>query len=276
MKLEQRDSPLSATQSRQIASALVWKSVHQPTPAPDMSLESLYTLSQVASPNQSQGSRLRIDQARRKFEASLANKSTHGIKIDQLATFVYAASAAIYAEKQTATSVGASFTFPVAASLSGASTTVKELTVLLKGDKAAETTESLKPLYPSFIVPAAFFYALGTTDSIQIPPDDRYKRTLNKTEESLRAEFTTAKNVGSLQVDQNMMVSGSSKLAEGVSITLDQAARRIIALGSTTELSSTDQLDGRITHCVGLACLQRPNGEYDVRVLGSKDHRTLG
>ena len=231
-KLEQRD-PLSVTQSRQIASALVSKSTHQPIPAPGMPLESMYTLSPVASPSQIQGSGLRrIDQARRKFEANY--KSTYSKKIDQLATFVYAASAAIYAEKQTATSPAASFTFPVAASLSGASTMVKELTVLLKGDKVAETSEGLKPLDPSFVVPAAFFYALGTTDSIQTPPEDRYKRNLNKTEEVLRAEFTTAKNLGTLQVDQNTRVSGNSKLTEGVSITLEQAARRIIALGSTT------------------------------------------
>jgi hypothetical protein len=104
--------------------------------------------------------------------------------------------------------------------------TVKSLSILLQDVK------------PFFVVPAAFFYVLGTTQALQISPDTRYGTALSSSEERLTNVLQSALDSGLLnKIETPVTVTGIT------GINLSQAARRLVALGNTSsplqEISGT-------------------------------------
>src|SRR5205814_220158 len=139
------------------------------------------------------------DQEQSKWEGNLkAYHSTHDAEALILAKFVYAASAAVWAEKRSAKAGQACLTFPIIKSLQMASntTSVKTLSVLLQGELDATAQDGFAPLDPTFIVPAAYFYALGTKQAVQISSEARYRNALKSKEDSLLTDFQAAVDAG--------------------------------------------------------------------------------
>jgi hypothetical protein len=93
---------------------------------------------------------------------------------------------------------------------------VKTLSVILQG------------ISPSFVVPAAYFYALSTNQAVQISPDTRYSNALNNSDTKLLASLQSAVDSGLLKTSE------SPATTTGSGINIAQAARRLVALGNTS------------------------------------------
>ena len=207
--LQDLENPVTQLQCQYIASQLIWNRVRYPPPTVPAPLEKIYTAGADVQNNVDQG-----PQDQRKWEGSLsAYHATHDAETLILAKFIFAASAAVYAEKQTVLAANAILTFPVIED-HVASTQYNHVSILLT-DVAAK-----------YVVPAAYFYALSCNQAIQITEPARYASALNTSEERLVTSFKAAFDAAILESTEGPITVTGSK------INLDQAARRIAALGS--------------------------------------------
>jgi hypothetical protein len=176
---------LTADQCKYIASKIVYNPAvqHLPTPVPAFPrdqngpsfLEDLYTEPSTST-----------DGIRKQFEGNLmAYHATNDSAAQKLAPFIFAASAAIYAEYQTTQAQTASWTFPLLSS------TGPSATVTLSGSNA--------PLASSFVVPAAYFYALCADSPATSDADHRYHAVLTTTPESNLKKLQAAQAKGFLK-----------------------------------------------------------------------------
>ncbi|EXA32193.1 hypothetical protein FOVG_16565 [Fusarium oxysporum f. sp. pisi HDV247] len=229
--LEELSTPLTEAQSREIAAEIVYNRAWLPLPLPESELEDLYT-----SPDNNH------DMARTKFEGNLA---AYHAKLDadarRLAAYIFAASAAVSAERMSAASTVALFTFPLDPrmapstqsqsrdSTSGSSSSNKaELSVVLTSWDAFALPQPASPslISPSFTVPAAYFYALGHQLSSSMAPDLRYRALVNSTPDYISTTIAAAVGEGVLRSTESTVTLGSDNFSIGTA----QAVRRICAL----------------------------------------------
>jgi hypothetical protein len=223
-------APITPAQCLHIASELIWNRATYPLPTPDtdtsisnVPFDHLYTDPPFTPPVTPPASptplfaKQDIQNGRQMFEANqTAYYATHEVEARQLARYVYAAGAAVAAEKVSATAERARLDFPLI------------INTKLTGLRGAIAVEKSGGLSPQFIVPAAFFYALGTLLPEQLGPQDRYDLARLTPEDQLLQQFTAA-------VDAEAIAKSNKPVtipAAATSVEATQAARRLSALGS--------------------------------------------
>jgi hypothetical protein len=180
------------------------------------------------------------DQLRQSWEISWkAYHATRDANAIRLAQYIFAASAAVYAEVQTIHATTAIINVPVDPALHP--TTSDPLQTFIQGSPAGAT------IRPYFYVPAPYFYAIGAKLSMNFSAKDRYKAATTTPLSNLTTELQTAADNGLIHFTIGPSVSPnvapfttpfSTTPFPGTSpvtppgITLDQAARRISALSA--------------------------------------------
>lgn len=193
---------LTVAQCRHIAYEIIWDRMAYPIPLPKRSLEEIYTGPQAADSDD--------ERDRRIFEGDLLTYYTrHNAEAERLKTFIFSLSAAIWCENQSRQATRAGFYFPVFPNPPKG-----EAKVILRASGAA--------LDPAFEVPAAYFYALTATLPSQLKREDRFKMVALDAEAQIVINITQA-------VDDQV-------LTEPAGVNRYQAARRLRALGSATEI----------------------------------------
>ena len=226
---------LTAAQCRHIAYEIIWDRMAYPIPLPKRSLEEIYTGPQASDSDD--------ERDRRIFEGDLLIYYTkHNAEAERLKTFIFSLSAAIWCEDQSRQAIQAGFHFPVFPNPPKG-----EAKVILKASGAA--------LDPSFEVPAAYFYALTATLPSQLKREDRFKMV------ALDAEAQIVTNIAQAIEDQVLtepVLTTPGGGVVGVNVNLYQAARRLRALGSATEIGTPEfvltpgtQAHGLITNWLG-------------------------
>jgi hypothetical protein len=212
-------SPLTPAESRQVAAEIVWNRGASPPPdLPDPlgqdTFGAMYTSPQVEFGLDAND----VDTARMRFEAELAGYyGTHEAQALRLAGFVFSASSAIADEVTSRAAERARLDFPVLTSGSTA-TTVPHASVAL--------TET-GGLTPSFIVPAAFYYALAAMLPTHVSAGQRYDMARLELVPRLLAEFADAVDAGFVAFPATPFTAPAAP-----AVNADQAARRLRALGS--------------------------------------------
>jgi Tc toxin complex TcA C-terminal TcB-binding domain len=197
---------LTPVQCRHIAYEIIWDRMAYPIPLPKRSLEEIYTGPQASDSDD--------ERDRRIFEGDLLTYYTkHNTEAERLKTFIFSLSAAIWCEDQSRLATRAGFHFPVFPN-----PTKGEAKVILKASGAA--------LNPAFEVPAAYVYALTATLPSQLKREDRFKMV------TLDAEVQIVTNITQAIDDQ--------VLTEPAGVNRFQAARRLRALGSATEIGTPE------------------------------------
>ncbi|KAH8728864.1 hypothetical protein GQ44DRAFT_818552 [Phaeosphaeriaceae sp. PMI808] len=234
--LQTRATPLDATQALQVARELVYDRITFPLPQPKKkSLEDMYGNPDVDAQH---------DQERKQFEADLqAYHSQHDAEAVQLANFVYAASAAMECEKISLKASSAGLTFDVVAHPPDPNAPYPTKSVLLNGVDHATTADGI-----SFGVPAAFFYALGCSLPTQLNANDRLTAAYVTAEPSIFKTLQAAEDNGVLKSKESALTNTTNQLAKNV--TVEQAARRLAALGATKGNLTIVQLDASIQDLV--------------------------
>ena len=209
--------PLTIPQAAEIAAELIWNRKVFPLPTPRIPLEDLYT-----------GTPTDNEQERVRFEGALtAYYATHNADAERLKRFVYAASAAVLAEKQSFRATQATLTFPIDPSMSTA-TSASTIPITLTGPPGTAPPPALKP---SLAVPAAYFYALGISFSVNQKPEKLYERALTATAEFLTSSLGTAIDSGAIEKDPQETIS--NEVAPQITANLAQAIRRLTALSGS-------------------------------------------
>lgn len=170
--------PLSAPQAAEIAAELTWNRPLFPLPTPKARLEDMYT-----------GPSTDNEQQRTQFEGALTSYyATHNSDAERLKGFVYAASAAIHAERLSFREARATITVPIDPAMSSSTSATSIPVTFLSTPEAAQNVA----LSPSFAVPAPYFYALGTSFSASLTPEKLYKRTLASSTDFLASSLQMA------------------------------------------------------------------------------------
>ena len=207
--------PLTAPQAAEIAAELVWNRKYFPLPTPKVRLEDLYT-----SPSD--------DGQRTQFEGALtAYYATHNADAERLKGFVYAASAAIHAERLSFRETKASIGLPIDPSMS-TSTSATSIPVTLK---PLPGTVPAPRLTPSFVVPAAYFYALGISFSVNLTPEKLYKRVLASSADFLSSSLQLAIDSGTITDTPQKTIS--AEVTQIITANRSQASRRLFALSGS-------------------------------------------
>ncbi|KAF2272052.1 uncharacterized protein EI97DRAFT_237584 [Westerdykella ornata] len=234
--LEKRATPLDATQALQVARELVFDRVTFPLPQPKKkSLADMYGNPKVEAQD---------DQERQQFEADLqAYHSQHDAEALQLANYIYAASAAIECERSTLNASSAGLTFDVVAHPPNPNAPFPRKSILLNGVNNASTEKGV-----SFGVPAAFFYALGCTLPTQLNANDRLTAAYVAAEPSILKTLQAAEDNGVLKEQESALTNTENQFLKN--LTVEQAARRLAALGATKGNLTIVQLDTSIEDLV--------------------------
>ena len=209
--------PLTAPQASEIASELVFNRKIFPLPTPKDKLEDLYT-----GPLKSE-----VDGQRAQFEGAVTSYyAKNNADAEKLKRFVYIASAAVLAEKQSFRAAQATLTLPIDPSMAAAQS-ASSLPITLTMP-AATPRASLKP---SFAVPAAYFYALGIHFSVEQKPEKLYDRALSATADFLANSLQIAIDTGAIKKDPHSSVS--NEVTPKVTANLAQAIRRLSSLSGS-------------------------------------------
>ncbi|WP_431970063.1 neuraminidase-like domain-containing protein [Nocardia sp. bgisy134] len=211
-------SPLTLAESRQIAAEIVWNRTAYPPPQPDARLGldpfgALYT----DPPAEETLSADDIEKARARFEAELNGYyGTHEAEALRLAGFVYSASAAVAQEVLSIRATQARFDFPLITD--AATPTTKHAAGVALVENGGLT--------PAYVVPAAYFYALGAQMPGQVGPPQRFDMARFALEPQVLSAFETA-------VDGGVITAPAAPLTvTGPAVAATQAARRLRALGA--------------------------------------------
>lgn len=203
-------SPLTAAQARQVAREIIWN--RQITPPPDRPndrrLEEMYTRPQTDT-SWSNDDRDRADMDRKQYEASLLGYyALQNANSDRLAQYVFAISAAVWAEQQSAAPVRASLHFPVETGTPPTpGSTFRQADVVI---------EDSGGLTLNFQVPAEYFYALSATLAANVTADQRYRMATDDDEPRIVTGIKAA-------IDANIIPVAA--------IPPENAARRLVAIG---------------------------------------------
>lgn len=203
-------SPLSVVQSRQVAREIVWNRKIAPPPErpDDRSLGDMYT--RPPTDDLLVGDALdRADMDRKQYEASLlgyyALQDAHS---DRLAQYVFAASAAVWAQQHSASAGRIGLRFPVETGEPPTpGTTFRQADVVITNAGG---------LTLGFEVPAAYFYALSAFLATNVTAEQRYRMATDENESRIVTAIKAA-------IDSNIIVEAATNP--------EQAARRLDALG---------------------------------------------
>ncbi|WP_067836727.1 hypothetical protein [Nocardia lijiangensis] len=230
-------SPLTLAESRRIAAEIVWNRTAYPPPEPDPRLGldpfgALYT-DPPAEDTLNAGD---IEKARARFEAELNGYyGTHDAEALRLAGFVYSASAAVAQEVLSIRATRARFDFPLITDAAPPTTTQTAGVALVENDG----------LTPAFVVPAAYFYALGAQMPGQVGPQQRFDMARFALEPQVLSAFETAADGGVITVPAVPTTVSVPAVAA------TQAARRLRALGAAentlTEVPLVAPVEGLVT-----------------------------
>ncbi len=203
-------SPLTAAQARQVAREIIWNRQIAPPPdrPNDRRLEDMYTRPQTDT-SWSNDDRNRADMDRMQYEASLLGYyALQNANSDRLAQYVFALSAAVWAEQQSAAPQRVSLRFPVETGNSPVpGSTFRQADVVI---------EDSGGLTLSFQVPAEYFYALSATLAANVTADQRYRMATDDDEPRIVAGIKAA-------IDANIIPVAA--------IPPENAARRLVAIG---------------------------------------------
>jgi hypothetical protein len=228
-RLAVRDNPLTPAQSLQIACEITWNRSLYPIPTPGGDIYTMYTILLDSNHNKIPVS-TEVDNSRKKFESDLQNYHLqHDSEAARLAGYVTAASAAVACERLTSEATLAGITFPVETDSATPSITFPHASVVLQ--RQGSSPDQLLKLFPSFTVPAAYFYALGTSFPAQVSVQQRYNTATMATEDQLRTQFQTATDTGILEGKEGPITTDEP--SQSPKINYNQAARRLVALGSS-------------------------------------------
>lgn len=224
---------LTPAQARLVAAELIWNRTTYPLPETDPSISlvpfsHLYTEPPVDAvvivplPGTPPFKPEDIKTGRQMFEASqTAYYSQHDADARQLARYVYAAAAAVECERLSRAATRARLDFPliVAGKLTG-----RAAAVALKSTAPAA-------LSPQFVVPAAFFFALGTQLPEQLDPHARFESSRVMPEDQLLLQLGAARDAGVIG-DAAVPLT----VAGGSAVDIVQVSRRLRAVGASQTL----------------------------------------
>lgn len=115
---------LTPAQCRHIASEIVWNRQASPLPLPPRPLETLYERRPTPDPF--------IDADRKRFEAEVAGYyATHNAEAERLSRYIFAMSAAMFAEARSRVANRVSFRFPVRPGVTSQGSHIREAEVIL-------------------------------------------------------------------------------------------------------------------------------------------------
>jgi hypothetical protein len=187
---------LTPEQAHHIAYEIVW-GPQDPLPAPPSNnvpagwddIGALYTLEVNDGSIGNQ-----LEQNRQQFEGNLNSYyATHNAKVDRLARFIFALSAAVACETLSQNATSALVQFPVNPGTIGTQTTIDSAEVVL-----VDGTGGGGPLVPAFLVPAEYFYVLGAQLPIQVGADQRFRMASRDNQERLLPILTAAYDDGTI------------------------------------------------------------------------------
>jgi hypothetical protein len=257
--------PLTIAQCGEIASEIIYNRVISPPPEPAGDLELLYTTpnNQGSPPNSNQGQTW--DSVRQTWEGKFqAYHSNNDAAASKLAGFVYAAQAAVWAELQTYSSTASVTTPSPAAQM--ARVTVPLSSTLTSPPPAGTTPPSPPPtpasvsvvltssdptvtpltgtLTPPFIVPAAYFYALGASSPPQLTASQRYKAAVTASAEYLDQSLQAAIEGGYLDTSGKWLnpISSGAAAMNLPTIEEPQVVRRLTALSANFTAGTDPQV----------------------------------
>jgi hypothetical protein len=200
-------SPLTAAQARQVANEIIWNRKLNPVPDPPEALERLYTRPPT-DPTLTGNALIQADQERKQFEANLTSYyATQSANAERLAGYVFAISAAIWAQTQSQSPPKVGFTFAVDPAGSAGRTTLKYAEVALVPGGGSTL---------NFDVPAQYFYAIGAGLPVSVTPQQRYRMATLQDEQTIVAAVQHAIDIGVIAAQAE---------------TPANAARRLVALG---------------------------------------------
>jgi hypothetical protein len=235
--LQTRKTPLTQSQAQQVASELIYNKSVLPLPTPKQALESMYSDPNVATKD---------DQNRVQFEGELkAYHATHDAEALQLSAFILNASTAIKCEILSLQAATAGLTVGVEVAPPPPRMESATFSALLKG--VADSSNPNGYLKPSFGVPAAFFYVLGSAVSSGLNSDQRYHTAIIASEEANLQALQSALDVGILEDTESTI---TTSVLDTQVLTIDQAARRLSALGFTNRSVFTTNLDDKVSAVV--------------------------
>ena len=189
---------LTLADARHVAREITWDRNAFPLPAPDRSLERIYTGPHAANSDE--------ERDRQMFESDLAiYYVAHDTEADRLTNFVFALSAAIWCEERSTNAEVVGFVFPVIPD----QTDVFGMVHL--------DTPGAGPVDPDFGVLAEYFYALTALLPPQIARRQRYDMTTLQSEPQAIAAIAQA-------IEDDI-------IDEPAAMSRFQAARRLAALG---------------------------------------------
>lgn len=203
-------SPLTAAQARQVAREIIWNRKILPPPQRPSGrrLEDMYTQPPTDT-SMSNDERDKAEMDRKQYEASLLGfYAIQNANSDRLAQYVFAASAAVWAEQESADPERVGLRFPVETGTPptpGATFRQAEVVVVNDGGPTLD-----------FQVPAEYFYALSALFPTNVGADERYRMATQDTESRLAASIKAA-------ISANIIVAAATS-PEG-------AARRLVAIG---------------------------------------------
>ncbi|MFM5885377.1 MAG: neuraminidase-like domain-containing protein [Novosphingobium sp.] len=203
-------SPLTQAQALHVAREIIWNpQITPPPPLPQgRTLGDLYTRPQTNT-TWSTDDRDKADMDRKQYEASLlGHYALQTANSNRLAQYVFAASAAVWAQQQSAAPGRAGLIFPVETGVPPQPGTTFRKAQAIVHDQGGLTL--------NFEVPAGYFYALSAILANTVSAEQRYRMATDENPERLAATIETA-------IAAKVITAGA--------ITPANAARRLAAIG---------------------------------------------
>jgi hypothetical protein len=216
---------ITPDQARHIAYEIIWGAQDPlpdpPPPPPPTGLGAFDAIGALYTDPPNDGTTGNsLEQNRQQFEGELNSfYATRNAKVDRLARFVCALSAAVACEELSANAKTALLQFPVNPGAPGIPPTITGAGVVL-----VDGTGGSGPLVPPFTVPAEYFYVLGVQLPTEMAADQRFLMACRDTQERLLPLFSAAFANGT--IDPNPAVNPA------------QAVRRLTALAPEPQTST--------------------------------------
>lgn len=196
-------SPLTAAQSRQVAREIIWnRKVAPPPERPNgRRIEDMYTHPPTDTA-MSNDERDKAEMDRKQYEASLLGYyALQNANSERLAQYVFAASAAVWAEQQSASPGRVGLRFPVETGTPPTpGSTFRQADVVIQDNGG---------LTLNFQVPAEYFYALSAVLATGVTADQRYRMATGDDESRIIAGIKAA-------IDANIVASGGLSTLAGL------------------------------------------------------------
>jgi hypothetical protein len=190
---------LSADQARHIACEIVWGGQDPlpdpPAPPPPSGLGTFDGIGALYTDPPNDGTLGNtMEQNRQQFEGNLSSYyATHNAKVDRLARFVLALSAAVACEELSSGAASALLQFPVNPGTVGVQTTIGSAEIVLVNAAGGGS-----PLVPALSVPAQYFYVLGAQLPAQVDAEQRFRMACRDNQERLLPILSAAFDDGTI------------------------------------------------------------------------------